>query len=363
MPRLLSFIFLLIISASCSVKEKPVTKEEALIMSRAIDSSIRNKKPGYFNSLISEDAFTEKVAKSPGTKSSAGMRRGIKTALEKSDLGDKIIRASRTNGSYELVKQYEKDKIQHLIFRLYSDDGLNYHDFELTKKNGKPAIADIFIYLSGEDLSKTIADLFTNFSASEANGSGKKLAAQVEKIKNMKELVERKEPEKALKYYNALPADLKDQKSIRLMHIMLCSQLDEDTYLKAIDDYLVLYPDAPNMHLLLVDTYIMRKEYAKAIGSIDKVDRLINSDPFLDYMRALMYNLMDKPVEARTHLEKLYHNMPGFDDGALELIANYIDAGDDDKARELIKEYEANKDYDQSLLDNYLSVKSFNREE
>ena len=55
--------------------------------------------------------------------------------------------------------------------------------------------------------------------------------------------------------------------------------------------------------------------------------------------------------------------MPGFDAGALELIANYIDAGDDSKARALIKEYEMNKAYDQSLLDNYLLMKSFEREE
>ena len=147
------------------------------------------------------------------------------------------------------------------------------------------------------------------------------------------------------------------------MHVMICSQLDEATYKNAIDDYLALYPDAPNMHLMLIDTYIMRKEFTKAIASIDKVDKLINTDPFLDYMRALMYNLMEKPAEARIHLEKLYRNMPEFDAGALELIANYIDAGDDGKARALIKEYEANKDYDQSILDSYLLLKSFEREE
>lgn len=109
--------------------------------------------------------------------------------------------------------------------------------------------------------------------------------------------------------------------------------------------------------------YIMRKEYEKAIESIDKVDRLINTDPFPDYMRALMYNMMEKPAEARAHLEKLYHNMPGFGAGALELIANYVDAGDDSKAKALIKEYEANKDYDQSIRESYLLMKSFDRKE
>ena len=175
-------------------------------------------------------------------------------------------------------------------------------------------------------------------------------------------MMERNDTENALKYYNSLPANMKNQRTIRLIHVMICSQLDEDIYMKAIDDYQAMFPDAPNMHLMMIDTYIMRKEYGKAIESIDKVDRLINTDPFLDYMRALMYNLMEKPAEARNHLEKLHSNMPGFDDGAIELIANYIDAGDDSKARSMIKEYEANKDFDQSLLGNYLSMRSFKRE-
>src|SRR5688500_9805019 len=182
MSRFLPFVFLLLVSASCSVKEEPVTKEEAFSMSRAIDSSIRNKKPEYFNSLINETAFADKIAKVPGTKVSAQMRQGIKSALKQSDLGDNIIRAARANGTYELVKQYEKDKVQHLIFRLYSDEGLNYHDFELTKKGGKLAIADIFIYLSGEDLSKTMSDLFVSFTTGDGNVSDEKFA-QVEKIK------------------------------------------------------------------------------------------------------------------------------------------------------------------------------------
>lgn len=361
MPRLIPLAFLLLIIASCSNKEEPVTKEEAMNMAHVIDSAINNKKPAYFNSLLNDKAFAAKVAKVSGTSLSANLREGVKGALKQSDLGDKIIVALRSNGIYELVKQYEKDNIQHLIFRLYSDDGLNYHDFELTKRDGKVAIGDLYIYLSGEDLSKTMADLFTSLTAKNKKDADKKMAEAL-KIKKMRELIERNESENALRYYNELPVDLKNQKSIRLMHIMLCSQLDSDTYMKAIDDFQSLYPNEPNMHLMMIDNYIMRKEYSKAVESINSIDKLINTDPFLDYIRALMYNMMEKPAEARTHLEKLYKNMPGFDDGAVELIANYIDAGDDAKARQLIKEYESNKRYDQSLLDNYLEMKSYSRQ-
>lgn len=361
MPRFLPFILLLIVAASCSVKEEFVTKEEALTISRAIDSSIRNKKPNYWNNLFNEKAFADRVAKIYGISASNDLRQSIKAALKKSDLGDKIIRSVDGNGSYQLVRQYEKDKVQHLLFRLYSDEGLNYHDFELTKKNGSVAVADILIYLSGEELSKTIADLFSSFSASVKNASGDRLA-EIEKIKKMREMVDMDDADRALQYYHTLPKELKNQRSVRMMHIMICSKLDEATYINAIDDYMALYPDAPNTHLVLIDNFIMRKQFGKALASIDEIDKLVQTDPFLDYLRALMYNMMEKPDEARTHLEKLYSSMPGFDDGAIELIANYIDGGDNSKARNLIKEYEVNKEYDQSLLDNYLLMTSFDRE-
>ena len=215
------------------------------------------------------------------------------------------------------------------------------------------AIADIFVYLSGEDLSKTIADLMVSFSES-SNGNSSELDKQIKVLDKIRSLMARNKTEEALSYYEDLPAALKNQKTIKQMYVQLCSEKDDGSYEKALDEFQELYPDEPNMFLMMMDVYILRKEYGKALDGINKLDKLIDSDPFLDYMRALIYNMMDEPGEARVHLEKLYARMPDFDDGVLELIANYITAGEEKKAKQLIKEYRSHPEFNQESLDTYL---------
>jgi tetratricopeptide (TPR) repeat protein len=101
---------------------------------------------------------------------------------------------------------------------------------------------------------------------------------------------------------------------------------------------------------MLIDANILRKEYDKAIESIDKLDQLLGTDPFLDYYRGLVFKLMEKTEESRKHLQSLHTNLPSFSEGTIELIANYLDAKMYDKAHPLIKEYRGKKEFDQEVL-------------
>lgn len=100
-----------------------------------------------------------------GLKSNSGAREfgaGIRKAA---NMGSKIVEAISKEGSYELVRIYEKDSKQHMIFpRLYSDGSINYHDMELKRKKGDIKIADIFVYTSGENLSVTIKGIYDQFA-------------------------------------------------------------------------------------------------------------------------------------------------------------------------------------------------------
>ena len=135
---------------------------------------------------------------------------------------------------------------------------------------------------------------------------------------------------------------------------MICKEYDESKYLEALLNFQSLYPNDPNIDLLMMDAYIINKEIPKAMASIDKLDRFINTDPFLDYFRAFICNIDDNSGEARKYLERLYKNYPEFDSGVLELIANYIQAGMNEKANSLIAVYEKNENFDQQSLKLYL---------
>jgi hypothetical protein len=353
---LFASLFLLLVSCT-NEKEMPVTKEEALKAAQTISSSIKNNQPLVFRNFFNAHIFGSRIA--AGSKQNDANRRdfikGVETSIKKSDFGDQIIGSLGQDGTYELVKQYEKDQKQHLLFRLRSEDGgLNYHDFELTKYQDKVCIADIFIYTSGENLSKSIGDLLES-QLSNSHSLNKKQVQEFEKLKELKSLFLEKKYSHARDLYRTLPSSMRNSKMLQVMYLQICSAMDEETYKQALRQFEANFSKEPYMFLSLIDAYIYSKDYSKALESVNKIDSLINKDPFLDYYRALLYNLMQKPEEARTHLEVLAASMPEFGDGALELISNYLDADDRKKGRDAISAYRENKKFNQTKLDDLLT--------
>lgn len=353
MKNILFLPAIAILLFSCSEKQEKLTKEEAMDVARKIDSCISRKRPNYYNDLFDIPGMARKIAKLADTKVSNSMLSGLRTGLQNARLGDKIIQSLGDGGHYQLVKYYEKDNTHHLLFRLYSSDGMNYHDLELSKRNGKAGIADMYIYMSGEDLSKTLTSLALSF-AENSGKSASKMDQLTESVTRIRKKLMSNDYNQAMTYYNTLPEDIKDQRTIQLIYLQICKGLSDELYLKAMNDFQTRYPDDPNMNLIMIDAHIMEKEYGKALIDVDRLDDFIDKDPFLDFYRAMINNLAEQPEEARKHLEKLNKSNPEFETGVLELIANYITAGLNEKAKELIKVYEMNEKFNQVNLRNYL---------
>lgn len=344
--------------ASCS-QPAIVTPKEAQGMALLIDSFINNKKPSSFGNLFSETAFGERIKNASGKNLPPGFSSAVNKQIRKNNLGGEIINSIRQDGSYELVKQYEKARVQHLIFRLFSaEGGLNYHDFELIKQKDKIYIADVFAYTTGENLSKSMADIGLSFEDMPETF----LPKEERPVKNMQEikiLMLKGDYEQAKRRFEKLPAPLKKQKLFQILKLQIYSQLEEDAYAEVLNEFEKLYTDEPNMYLSLLDAYYTRKEYDKVLVAINKIDTLINTDPFLDYFRGLTYNLKDSSAGARKCFERLYTYKPDFQPGTLELIVNYLADNNFEKARPLITAYRNNPHFDQDMLQANLDMYSF----
>jgi tetratricopeptide (TPR) repeat protein len=128
----------------------------------------------------------------------------------------------------------------------------------------------------------------------------------------MRQLLNEGKNKEALEIYDRLPQKIKSMKAVQITHILITSGLDDDEkYEAAINEYTTLYPNEPNMHLLLLDGYFIKKEYDKALHSVNEMDKMIDKDPFLDYYRYLIYKTMEDTVHAKTSIETLMKNMPG----------------------------------------------------
>jgi tetratricopeptide (TPR) repeat protein len=348
-PCFTLFIAVLLLFPSCKEKEQPVTKDDALAYAKKIDSAVANKDISFFATFINEEAFAKKIKAQGDMGSLSGLKEGLHKGLQNSELGKQIINNTRSEeGKYELVKHYEKGGKHHLIYRLYGG-GLNYHDYELIKENDRVSVADIFIYASGENFSKSMADFIVNMTREGAS------VKDVQSMPAITALVNQGKFEEAKRKFDELPEVVKNQKLTQIYYVTLCAQLpDQGEYEKVVRKFEFRFRHEPAMHLMLIDAYVFRKEYDRALLAVNRIDSMIDKDPFLDYYRYIFYFNMDKKQEALAALEKLYKAMPEYGKGVLELIVNYLLARDFDKARPLVTYYRSKEDFDQDALEENL---------
>lgn len=346
-------------AVSCSEPEKPVTKEEAAKVATAITRAIARQDADRFNDLLDIDAIEKRIRDQAGSNVSRQLIAGATKNLQSGDYGKEIVRNVGNKGTYELVKQYEKDKRQHLIFRLYNDQ-LNYHDYELIKKRDQVKIADIFVYTTGENISTTLAETlrFADEHEAAVNVPENTLA----NVQLMKKNIHEGHFETADSIFKSLPAVIRQQKVYKILYIHIASGLGNDRYLAALNKLQQEYPDAPNMYLLMIDAYIMKKDFAAAQRSVNSLDSFINKDPFLDLYRALICKQTMDNVNKLVYLERLHRNLPRFEIGTAELLFAYVEDEKWDKAVPLTLEYQKSKKADKEFLETlYLFYPDFKK--
>jgi hypothetical protein len=344
----LHFLFaVIILLASCKTEEKPVTKEQAAEFAKSLEKSIGVRNENFFNNAFDADALILKM-KTAAPDEPASFWKGVKESMgEKMKFGSKIIQSLGSKGSYKLVKHYQEGNRQHLLFRLFSDGSINYHDFELVNKGSNVKIADVYIYLTGELLSKTFNDIFAQVLKTD-----KKHLESLTALSKLNKLIQQKAYKEAKEIMDGLPENVKSTKAVQLKNMEICIEADTLEYAGAVEKYKRDFPDDPSLNLVLLDNFITKEKYAEALNCINQLDKQINKDPLLDYHRGLLYNLQGKKDAALQAFESLYKNMPEFSAGAVELCTYYMDKGNYKQAGDIIKKIKTNRDFDESVVEN-----------
>jgi predicted Zn-dependent protease len=182
-----------------------------------------------------------------------------------------------------------------LIRALRGDGGVNYLEFELTRRRGNVVCAtDIYPFISGERVTKTLRRLYLPLAANQSRTIvGKLLTAESDMVKAapmLKELtaaIAGGKAKEALAIYDSLPPGPKKEKSIMLLRLQAAQASgDETLYLAAMDDLSKTFPNDPCVELTAIDAFVIRKEYDQALAAIDRLDKLVGGDPYLKVLRA-----------------------------------------------------------------------------
>lgn len=350
MKHLLLIFFAAALITGCATgpREQAITDAEAVAFAKKFESAIKTKNTLGLKDLFQEQIFAKRIADAAGESTSTASLKAIADEIRKKNFAREIVNNIGKEGDYEFIRHYTKDSKHHLIFRLYGG-GLNYHDMEIVKTNDRIQLADMFMYTSGENISQTIASSVEALTGA-TKGSKSKMEDYAQSIAKIKILISSQQYRKAKEEYDALPQRLRQEKMFMIMNIQACSELDEETYKAALDEFQARYKDDAGSQLVLIDSYFLKADYPKALEAVNIIDKAIGGDVFLEYYRGLIYKQMKEMDKAIASLEKLNQKMPLFSDGTIELVAALIDNKNETRAAEIVRAYQQNDDLDQKKL-------------
>jgi len=313
-------------------------------MGQAIDSTLFAEDASYLNGLFDKDHLINEVTRKSDDKFvkefNTGFERGLRDSF---DLGQQIISEVGENGTYDFVKSRVNSKGEyHLLFRLYGDnEGLNYHDFKIQKVDNEYKIVDVFFFTSGEYLTETFRSLY---NATLSNRPGilskffkKTVLDDLIKLKEIKPLMATGQYQAAHEKYKKLSSEGKKQKSIQLIGIQIASNIDDETYGRYIKKYEESFPNDPSLYLISIDGYILSEEYDKSLVSIDKLDKSLGGDSFLNSLRANIYYYKNDLERAIELLEIFMYEYPYFFDGFDSALSLYVEAKKFESAVNILK--------------------------
>ncbi len=238
-----------------------------------------------------------------GEKVSADIRSGFKAGLKSGfDLGKQLARAVEAGGSFTLLRVRTVEGRHRALFRVVNaEGGLNYHDYHFSDKG---TFSDVYVYLAGELMSRTLRTAFLQMRADVSDGKdledGEALKCY-KALADIRKLLLQADAAAALKIWNGLPESFRKERLALVFRTQITQQIGEKEYLAALEALEKAFPDDTAVMLASIDTGLLQKNYDKSIGAIDKVDKLVGGDAYLTYLKSNVLfaaRRMDKAKEA-----------------------------------------------------------------
>ncbi len=181
-------------------------------------------------------------------------------------------------GLARFLRVRERQGITTTLLRLTSSEGINYIEVNIGKgKDGVVVGNDIYMFLTGASMTETLR---TIFNALLQTGE-----STVSDFQRVNELLT-SNPAAGVQSAQSLPAKIRDTKIVQIGIVQAASNLDDKAYTEAISNYQRLFPNDPSVDLVSIDGLFLNKKYTQAIAAIDRLEKGVGGDPYLNQMRA-----------------------------------------------------------------------------
>lgn len=194
--------------------------------------------------------------------------------------------------SYEVLRTRMVDGQPRPLLRLASDNGVTYHELTLDKQHGEIRIADILLYSTGETFSEMVGSML---DALDNPSEGLAMS-------RAKELLNEGKGKEAAAAIDRLPDRIRKTKTVMLFKVFAAGAIEDDAaYLAAMDEFTKAYPNDPALDLVQIDQAFLKKDFKKVLELLDRLDKRVGGDPYLELQRAAVYLELDDAPRALAH--------------------------------------------------------------
>lgn len=288
-----------------------------------MEASVMEDDGTWLDAALDKTLLCDRILKDlpADDKFKTSVRNSMKTAIK---FGTEIAGAVQNAGAtYKFLRIRTVNGQTRALFRLvHGDGGLNYHEFLLEKgADGQPHPTDVFIAVSGEWISESLRRQYLMLLSSQPGflaklaGKENEYAKALPKIKEMGLLNKQQKGAESLKIYDALPESVRGEKFVLLARYQAAALLGGPPLQEAIKAYRQKFPDDPSLPLLSFAPQLESKEFKAAMESIEKIDRAVGGDPFLECKRAEVHLESGAPDKAREAALKAIEREKTLNDG------------------------------------------------
>jgi hypothetical protein len=222
---------------------------------------------------------------------------GIMHGATTTPLSEKLCGQPATQGAvYKRIDVASGSGVREVIRAIMTDGSVNYIEprFGVVGDGGEVKVVDIYSYVLGDTMSHLLGELakralpdMSNSELADAGAAMQKLseAANSGDIAGMKAQLAK------------LPPTLQRLQLIRRFVVQaLVNGADPDASAE-VESYAKAFPNDPSVDML-ADVYLTKNDYASARASIDRLDKRVGGDPYLDVIRARISVAAGDPARA-----------------------------------------------------------------
>lgn len=302
-----------LIAATISVQAAPapVTSTEAAAFGQQLARHFNQNDRAYYLRAFDVDAVLAKaVPQMQGDEQMADFERGLRMGL-----GAQL----RAPKSLRFLETTQMDGQCCVLMRMIlTNNSVSYQSLYLEHDatNGIK-ISDDYIFITAERLSDTMRRVAIPFLQSKKEsvldrmfGDTPDLVKYASQWESMASLMQHGQYQEALDTYAQLPDSLKREKFLLVQRLQAAQRVSDKEYLDTITYWRQTYPDDPALDLMAIDYYTLLKQYDKALECIDRVDKAIGGDPWMEFQRGVMYSLKNDEPNAVKHTKHAFEQEP-----------------------------------------------------